>query len=53
MDRDDRLKFWVSVIAIGLVIAIWVVFATVKYNCCMEAVGDHDECVYDVACNSG
>jgi hypothetical protein len=53
MDRDDHLKFWMTVIGIILTLAILAIFATVKYNCCMDVKNDHDECVYDVACNTG
>ena len=53
MDKDDRMRVWMTVIGLILVIAAFIAFATIKYNCCMAVVNDHDLCVYDVACNSG
>lgn len=51
MPKIDPFWFWVVLIVVALA-AILSFAVNFKYTMCMEVKNDHDECVYDVACNS-
>lgn len=48
----DRTDIFITVFVLVLTVALSSIIMAVKYNYCMEVKNSHEECVYDVGCNS-
>ena len=48
MSRDTLEKIIWTILALGLLIGSMLL----KYDCCRDQGYTHDECIYDLACNS-